>query len=179
MYSEQSLKADLSSIGCYLAVSLNEPNFKKYKAIKGFVEDMSSFLVVDYTNSGFDYFEEHERLKYLVRNHNNRSEIKYRIGMYGNIYNFVDYQNQTSDKCFNYKIKNILKIVNKILSNRDLLWTDVELFLTYSKWPKESFKQTDSIYFKFVPYENDEFFYTKHSVEAIKKFIQFRLGIEE
>jgi hypothetical protein len=178
MYSEQNLKLDVSLVGAYLAISLCDKSlFNRYKNINFAINDFSNLLISNYTNSNFDYQDIRSQLSYLIKNRNSLAEIKYRIKNFGNIYNFVDFQSQTNDKTFNNHICNCRKVIDRILTNKDLSWADVQLFVIYTKWPKKCFVENNYIW-SFKPRECDGQFYTYETIASIKKYIDFRLGEE-
>lgn len=103
--------------------------------------------------------------------------MKYRIYRFGDVVNYVDFEEQTNDHFFLPKIRNYLKIVEKIINERELLWTDVEMFLFYSKWPRECFRIVGDTYrFVNVRGQGNGNSYSVDSVLAIKKYILFRIG---
>lgn len=163
-----------------LTILANNHNLKAYHSAKTVVDSVDE-MVLSFsrtTESSMDCRYQHEQLKYLVRNRNSLAEIRWRILKFGDIYNYIDYTSQSHDMSFLPRIRNLQKILRKILNKESLVWTERDLFLEYTKFPRACFKSLSGEY-KFVSVVVDEIPFTTETVSNIETHINLRIGSDE
>lgn len=176
--TQVEMRRDLNFLSCYVSNNLApESIIEKSKHLKVSLQNSGHHFAPSFQDISLNFLKESIHLEYLVRNGNCLAEMKYRIYRFGDIINYVDFEEQTNDHFFLPKIRNYLKIAEKIINGKELLWTDVEMFLFYSKWPRECFRIVGDTYrFVNVRGQGNGNSYSVDSVLAIKKYILFRIG---
>lgn len=174
LYSEIKTSAFMA-----LPIIVNANQLGVYNKAKTIVENVDE-LILDFSvsvSSVLDYRYQHSQTKYLVKNNHSLEEMKWRIWKYGDIFNFIDFTSQTRDKFFLPRIRNLQKILKKIIAGQTLVWTERNLFLEYTKFPSKCFKCV-GYEFQFVPVLIGNDPYTVHSCQYINKHIELRIGVE-
>lgn len=172
LYSEIKTSAFMA-----LPIIVNSNQLGVYNETKTIVENVDK-LILDFSvsdSSVLDYRYQHSQTKYLVKNNHSLEEMKWRIWKYGDIFNYIDFTSQTKDKFFLPRIRNLQPILKKIIAGQTLVWTERDLFLEYTKFPKKCFKGCGCV-FQFVPIIIGNDSYTVHSCQYINKHIELRIG---